>query len=138
MAVISDNGIVGIVLATSPNYSIVMSLLNIDMRISAKIKSNGYFGSLTWGGEGYEYASLSEIPQHVQLHVGDTIVTSGYSSIFPEDVLVGVISNFESYGGDFYDIRVKLSVDFKKLNNVYAVYNLGAVEQISLESSVND
>ena len=138
MAVVSDNGIVGIVVATSPNYSIVMSLLNIDMRISAKIKSNGYFGSLTWEGEGYEFASLSEIPQHVQLHVGDSIVTSGYSSIFPEDVMIGVISNFESYGGDFYDITVKLSVDFKKLNNVYVVFNLGAVEQISLENSIND
>lgn len=138
MAVISDSGIVGIIVATSPNYSIAMSLLNIDMRISAKVKSNGYFGSLTWNGENYDFASLSEIPQHVQLYVGDTVVTSGYSSIFPEDVSIGVISDFESYGGDFYDITVKLSVDFKKLNNVYVVFNQGALEQITLESSVND
>ena len=135
MAVISADGAVGIIVASSKNYSVAMSLLNIDMRMSARIKSNGYFGSLSWDGVNYLEASLSEIPQHVSINVGDTVETSGYSSIFPEGVMVGVISDYYSSGSDFYDISVRLSVDFKKLRHINVIGNRLLEEQTELESS---
>jgi rod shape-determining protein MreC len=135
MAVISSDGVVGIIVGSSKNYSVAMSLLNIDMKMSARIKSNGYFGSLSWDGLDYLEASLSEIPQHVPINVGDTIETSGFSSIFPEGIMVGVISDYSSSGSDFYDISVRLSVDFKKLRYINIIGNTLLEERAELESS---
>ena len=135
MAVISDEGVVGLIVASSNNYSVAMSLLNIDMKMSAKIKSNGYFGSLSWDGVNYRFAKLSEIPQHVPLNLGDTIVTSGFSSMFPEGIIIGFVSEFEKTGSDFYDIDVELAVDFKKIHFVDVVTNQEILEQQILEFS---
>ncbi len=133
MGVVSDGSIVGIVKGVSDDYATVISLLNLDLRISSKVKKNGYFGSLNWTGKDYLTATLSEIPLHADIQEGDTIITSGFSSIFPEGVLVGYISDFEEKGGSFYEIKVKLSTDFKKLNNVNVIGNLLQTEKIELE-----
>jgi len=131
--VVCPNGIVGIVSKSSDNFSNVISLLNIDLNISAKIKKNNYFGSLNWDGEDIHYAKLKEIPFHVNLEVGDTIITSGYSLIFPENILIGTISGFDKVkGGDFYDITVKLSTDFNNVNNIYIINNLKKTEILNL------
>ncbi len=134
MAVVSTDGAVGIIVASSKNYSVAMPLLNIDMKMSARIRSNGYFGSLSWDGTDYMEASLSEIPQHVSVAVGDTIETSGFSSIFPEGVMIGIISDFSRSGSDFYDISVRLSVDFKKLRYVNIIDNRLFEERADIES----
>ena len=84
MAVTSVDGVAGVIVGCSENFSVAMSLLNLDFKLSARIKSNGYFGSLSWDGRDYRHAVLSEIPQHVTVSVGDTIETTGYSAIFPE------------------------------------------------------
>jgi rod shape-determining protein MreC len=110
-----------------------MSLLNLDFKLSARIKSNGYFGSLSWDGRDYRYAILSEIPQHVLVNVGDTIETTGYSAIFPEGVIVGTVSDYEKFGGDFYKISVLLMADFKKLHFVDVIGNMKKTEQLELE-----
>jgi rod shape-determining protein MreC len=136
MAVIGPEGAAGIIVAVSDNFSIAMSLLNLDFRLSSRIRSNGYFGSLTWDGRDYRYAVLNEIPQHVALHEGDTIETTSYSAIFPAGIMVGTISSFESSGSDFYRIRVRLSTDFKKLSHVNAIRNLRRDEQLKLEIPV--
>jgi rod shape-determining protein MreC len=133
MSVVSANSVAGVVVGCSKNYSIVMSLLNLDFKLSARIKSNGYFGSLSWDGRDYRYAVLSEIPQHVLVNVGDTIETTGYSAIFPEGVIVGTVRDYEKYGGDFYKISVSLTTDFKKLHFVDAIGNLKKTEQLQLE-----
>lgn len=133
MAVISPEGVAGIIVGSSDNFSIGMSLLNIDFRLSCRIKSRGYFGSLTWDGSDYRYAVLNEIPNHVTVNIGDTIETTAYSAIFPEGTLVGTVSDFEKSGGDFYKIKVMLSTDFRKLNNVTLIGNLKKSEQQSLE-----
>jgi len=138
MAVISANGVVGVIYRASSHYSTVISLLNRDFRLSAKIKKNDYYGSLYWTGENYRHAILSEIPYHVELQIGDTIVTSGYSSIFPEGLLVGVISGFEQAQGNFYIIDVELSVDFRKLTHVNVIQNLLIEEQVNLEKPETD
>lgn len=125
MAVISPNGIVGIVKNTSKNFSTVISLLNSNLRVSAKIKRNGYFGSIMWDGKSYNKAMLNEIPVHIKIKSNDTIITSGYSAIFPEGIMVGKMEEFTFKGGDnFWTTRVALSTDFKKLNYVYIVNNI--------------
>lgn len=133
MAVVSDNGVAGIIVGCSSNYSVVMSLLNIDFRLSARIRSNGYFGSLSWDGRDYKHAVLSEIPQHVTVSIGDTIETTGYSAVFPEGLMVGTISEIEKSGSDFYRISVSLKTDFKKLQYVNVIANLQKTEQQNLE-----
>jgi rod shape-determining protein MreC len=121
--------------SSSDNFSVAMSLLNLDFRLSVRIKSNGYFGSLSWDGRDYRYAILNEIPQHVIVNKGDTIETTGYSAIFPEGKMVGVVSDFEKTGGDFYKIMILLSTDFKRLNYVNVIGNLRKTEQKELEKS---
>ena len=135
MAVISSNGVVGVVLAVSGNFSTIISLLNRDFRISAKIKKNNYYGSLSWKGTDHYTAELSEIPYHVDVQVGDTIVTSGYSAIFPEGILLGVISSYNIEESNFYQIEVELSVDYKNLVNVNVIRNLLRDEQTDLEKT---
>lgn len=137
MAVINADGVIGIVVKVSTNFSTAISLLNSKIGISAKIKANGYYGSVVWDGQNYMHAILKEIPNHVELNVGDTIVTSGYSSIFPEGILIGEITEFEKNSQDnFYTIKVKLSVDFKNIQNVYLIKNLLRKEQLQLEEEV--
>jgi rod shape-determining protein MreC len=138
MAVISPKGVVGMVYAASDNFSTVISMINRDFRLSAKIKKNNYFGSLTWDGINPHIAVLSEIPYHVNVQKGDTIVTSGYSTIFPEGILVGTVSSYEVEESNFFRINVELSVDFNQLNYVYVIHNLLSDEQIGLEEPLSN
>jgi len=133
MAVTSSDGVAGVIVGYSDNYSVAMSLLNLDFRLSVRIKSNGYFGSLSWDGRDYRHAVLGEIPQHIYVTIGDTIETTGYSAIFPEGLTVGTISDFEKRGGDFYKINVELFTDFKKLHFVDVIGNLKKDEKVELE-----
>lgn len=133
MAVISPSGVVGVVYAASGNFCSVIPLINRDFRLSAKISRSGYFGSLSWTGTGYDYAVLEEIPYHVDLHAGDTIVTSGYSAIFPEGIMVGTVHDFEALEGNFYTIVVDMAVDYKNLSHVNVIRNLMRDEQLELE-----
>ena len=133
MAVISPGGVVGVVYAVSGGFSSVLPMINRDFRLSAKIRRNGYFGSLSWPGTGYDLAILEEIPYHVDIQQGDTIVTSGYSAIFPEGIMVGTIRDFEAEEGNFYTIAVTIAVDYKNLSYVNVIRNLLRDEQIELE-----
>ena len=134
MAVVGTEGVAGIIVSCTENYSLAMSLLNIDFRLSSRIRSNGYFGSLTWDGRDNRYAILNDIPQHVSISVGDTVETTSYSAIFPEGVMVGVVSDLKTSGSDFYRITVKLSTDFRRLSFVNIIRNNNRNEQIMLES----
>jgi rod shape-determining protein MreC len=134
MAVTSGGSVVGIIVGCSGNFSVGISLLNIDFRLSARIKSNGYFGSLTWDGRDYRHAILNEIPQHIYINIGDTIETTGYSAVFPEGIGVGTVSDFKKSGSDFYQINVELFTDFKKLQYVNVIGNLKRTEQLELEN----
>jgi len=137
--IISADGIVGVITNVSDNYSIGISVLNQRWSISSKIKKSGFFCSLHWDGKDYRYASLMEVPFHVSLQLGDTIVTSGYSSFFPEGVLIGTIESFEQpQGENYYDVRVKLSVNFKTITYVEVVDNKNATEINQLEKLIQD
>lgn len=137
--IISVDGIVGMVTNVTENYSLGLSVLNQHWSVSSKIKKSNFFCSLYWDGKDYRYASLMEIPFHVSLQSGDTIVTSGYSSIFPEGVLVGTIESFEQFQGEnYYNVRVKLSVDFKTITYVEVVENKNTTEINQLEQLIQD
>lgn len=135
MGVISAQGVVGIVKNVSKNFSSVMSILHDKNKISAKIKKSGYYGSLVWEGNNYREAQLKDIPNHVKLVIGDTVVTTGFSSIFPENILIGTVSAFDLPEGDnFYNITITFSVDFKSLSHVYIVRSLQKQEKDLLET----
>lgn len=138
-AVIGPEGIVGIVKDVSDNYSTVIALLHNEFRVSARVGA-GTLGSLSWNGDSPEYAQLDEIPKQIKIAKGDKIVTSGESSKFPENILIGTIASFTAGTNDnFYDIEVKLATDFRSLSNVYVVNNLMKHELDSLEQrSEND
>lgn len=137
--VISSNGVVGIVVATSKRYSLVVSILNTDLGISGKIKKNNYFGSVQWQAGDYRYASMYEIPNHLKISIGDTIITSGYSAVFPEGLDIGLISKVEkNVSNNFFNLEIELLTDYKNLYNVYIVNNKNRREQILLENTVKD
>jgi len=136
MAVISTSGVVGVVISVSPNFCSVMSMLHKDSKISAMVKKEGSYGSLQWDGDDYRYGTLTYIPNHVQLKAGDTIVTSPYSSTYPQNIMIGTVESFEIKSGEpFFTIKVKLSTQFKKLSYVYIVNNIMKAEQDSLENA---
>jgi rod shape-determining protein MreC len=135
MGVITHNGVIGIVKDVSNNFSSVLSFLHSDIQISAKIKKNNHMGTIIWEGYDYRKASMLYIPTHLELNVGDTIITSGFSHIFPEGVLIGTISDFEIRRGDnFFTIELDLACDFNNLEFVQVVKNIFRDEQIELES----
>lgn len=134
MGVISSSGVIGIVKDVSENFCTVMSVLHSKTTISAKLKKDGTFGPLNWDGESFAYATLNDIPTHVRLVQGDTIVTSQYTKMFPENILIGTVeSYFRESAKPFYTVKVKLSTDFKKLTHVYIVNNMLKEEQEILE-----
>lgn len=134
MAVTSGNNAAGLIVGSSENFSVAISILNIDFRLSARIKSNGYFGSLSWEGKNYRHAVLNEIPQHISINIGDTIETTSYSAIFPEGIAIGRISDFKKSGSDFYVITVELFTDFRNLHYVNIINNLRRKDQVEIES----
>ncbi|MFM2207501.1 MAG: hypothetical protein RL213_1476 [Bacteroidota bacterium] len=135
MGVISAEGVVGIVKDVSEHYCSVLSFLHKDARISARVKKNGFIGSMVWDGYDPLYGSLKDIAKHVRLAKGDTIVTSSFSKIFPQDVPVGVIDRVNPNTGDnFQEVTVRLSVPFASLAHVYIVGNLLKEEQTALEA----
>lgn len=137
MGVLSNNGIVGFVKSVSEHYAIIISVLNQNFSISAKIKKNNYYGPLKWDGINSRYCQLYDLPHHVPIQKGDTIVTSGYSNFFPTGVLIGIVDDFKIVGGNFYKVEVKLSVDFQKLDYVILIDDLQRNERINLETVNN-
>ncbi len=134
-----SNSVVGIVKSCSKNYSRILPILHSQSKISASIKRNGYFGGLIWRGGDPTVANLIDIPKHANLIIGDTIQTSGYSTIFPEGIMVGIIDTFWTQPGtNFYEIKVDLRSDLGKIKYVYVVENLKWRELEDLEKEVSN
>jgi rod shape-determining protein MreC len=125
IAVVSPNGVVGVVSDVSENFSTVISLLNPNARVSARVLPVDKIGTVVWLGNDPSVAQLIDIPQHLEVAVGDSVVTSGYSDVFPKDILIGtVIEKFDNPNNTFLTIKIKLATDFRNLNNVYLISNL--------------
>ncbi len=135
MGVITPLGVVGIVTNVSENFSSVISLLHKDMQISARLAKNNQIGTLIWEGINYRQATLTYIPTHVELNVGDTLVTSGFSVIFPPNILIGTIKSSEIRRGDnFFTAIVDLAIDFNNLKFVQVVKDLMSEELKQVEA----
>ena len=149
MGVINSDGIIGIINSTSKNYSSIMSILNIEIKINAKIKKTSHFGTLEWDGLSTKYLKLNDIPETANIKIGDSIVTGGMSLIFPEGIKIGVISKISSNENqvtsfsiksgnndvfeyesreNYLNIKVKLNTDMSNLNNVYIIESLNKEE----------
>jgi rod shape-determining protein MreC len=139
MGIISPDGIVGVVISVSNSYALGFSLLNSRWGPSGKLKKSGFFGPIEWRGGDYREANLMEIPFHVELAVGDTIVTSGHSAVFPEGLMIGVVKSFSQPEGEsFYKIKVQLATDFKSIHFVDIIENLDKEELVGLEKIIED
>lgn len=134
MGVVSDLGVVGIVKTVSDKFSVIIPILNDKIKINCKFTKSNYSGPLQWTGLDYRYASLNDIARHVKFSVGDSLVTSGFTNTFPEGIPVGRIENFKINEGDaYYNIKVKLAVDFRTLSHVKVINYKNYREQRYLE-----
>jgi len=139
MGVISSNGLVGIVKNTSSNYATVQSILNINSQINAKLKNSNHFGTLIWNTKNPNIVQLIDIPRLAPIHAGDTIITGGKSTIFPEGILVGTIHDYLlNEDKNSYTLNIKLFNDMTSLKHVYIIENKDNEEIKILEKESDD
>ena len=139
MGVVCGTGIVGIVYLTSAHYSVVIPVLNSKSNISCSIRGRGYFGYLHWMGGVPDEAYLDDVPRHARFRIGDVIVTSGYSSVFPPGMLVGkVMRVYNSANGLSFRLRIKLTTDFGNLRDVCVITDAAVSERVKLLEAAND
>lgn len=134
MGVITSEGILGIVENVSNRNATVQSILNENSNINAKLKNTNHFGSLVWNANTYSSVQLVDIPRLVPLVVGDTIVTGAMSSIFPENIPIGTIKQFDlDNSKSFWHIEVELFNDMTNIKNVYIIFNTNRKEVLELQ-----
>lgn len=139
MGVVGPQGVVGIVKNVTPHFATLYSLLHSRVTVSARVRRDGSRGTLRWDGKNPDYSNLEEITRQESLHKGDTIFTSGVSRIFPDNIPIGTIENFKLVEpGNFYDIRVKLATNFRRVDYVYVVNNFMHAEMDSLIKQTED
>lgn len=132
-AVISPQGIVGVVVHTTESFATIMPVIHPDSRNSVKLQSSGKSGNLIWEGGDFRYATVTDVAQTHPVKAGDTVVTSGFANDFPEGILVGYVEEAESdHGSGFYKIKLRLATDMVNLSHVYIIDNRFREEQESL------
>jgi rod shape-determining protein MreC len=136
MGVINTNGLVGVVKDVSEHFSTVIPIINLSFTASAELERTGSFGLLRWDGKNHRYAMLNDIPGHVDVREGDTLVTRSASGIYPRGIQIGTVEEVEQKdGSNFHQIKVLLNNDFGQLRYVYVVDNLLRAEQELIESN---
>lgn len=136
MAVTSTVGVAGVVSDVSSHFATVISLLHPDSRISAVVMPANQIGTVIWEGNDPQVAYLENIPQHLEINLGDSVMTSGYSNIFPKGILIGTVkAKYNNKKTSFLTIQVKLATNFNKLNTVYIINNLYKLELDSLKAN---
>ncbi len=139
MGVVCGTGVVGIVYMVSDHYSVIIPVLNTRSNISCTIQNRGYFGYLRWKGGASEYAYLEDVPRHAHFKLGDPVVTSGYSAVFPPGVLVGkVLHVFNSADGLSYRVQLRLSTDFSRLRDVCVIDDAAMRERLEVMRAAQD
>lgn len=134
--VITTKGIVGIVDNTSKHFATIISILNTTSKISAQLKKTNHFGTLTWNGKSPYFSQLVDIPKIAPVKVGDTIITSGRSSIFPKGIPIGTIHDFKLDAAEnYYEINIKLFNDMTNIEHVYIIENKDVPEITNLLKS---
>lgn len=136
MAVIGPQGIVGVVVETSPNISKVMSLLHRNSRVSAMLKKDNNSGSIEWDGNDPSILTLRNVSKSAKVVKGDTVVTSTYSANFPSHLMVGTVASIvEDPSSNFYTLRIRTATNFFNVQYVYLVENTRYAEQIQVETT---
>ncbi|MDR0757560.1 MAG: rod shape-determining protein MreC [Tannerella sp.] len=139
MGAVSIYGIVGIVSTVGDHFSVIIPILNPKSRISCKLYRGDYYGTLSWDGRDVRYANLEELPLHAEFQEGDTVVTSGYSTVFPPGVVVGtVVGMDDSRSHNFYSLKVKLATDFRKLKAVRILKSAYWQERLAIEQKARE
>lgn len=139
MGVISGTGVVGIVYLVAEHYAIVIPVLNTKSNISCMIQNRGYFGYLRWKGGVSDLAYLEEVPRHAHFKLGDYVVTSGYSAVFPPGVRVGrILHVFNSADGLSYRVQLRLSTDFARLRDVCVIDDAAMKERLEIMRAAQD
>jgi rod shape-determining protein MreC len=135
MGIVGPNGIVGVIFETSEDFSSGISLLNIKQNVSAKLKNNNELGTLIWNGESPLFGNLDAVENYVPIAIGDSIVSSGFSHIFPEGENIGVVEEFNTIPGKTsWNIKVKFHTDFSRLFWVNIARNINYEQQIAIEA----
>lgn len=139
MGVISGTGVVGIVYLVAEHYAVVIPVLNTKSNISCMIQNRGYFGYLRWKGGVSDLAYLEEVPRHAHFKLGDYVVTSGYSAVFPPGVRVGrILHVFNSADGLSYRVQLRLSTDFARLRDVCVIDDAAMKERLEIMRAAQD
>ena len=140
MGVACGNGVVGVVYLVSDHYSVVISALNAaSSRISCAIRGRGYFCYLHWYGGDPSVAYVEDVPRHAKFKLGEWMVTSGFSSIFPSGVQVGKIEQaYNSSDGLSYKLKVRLSTDFGNVRDVVVISDKSIAERAALMQAARD
>jgi len=137
LGVINEKGIIGVVNNTSKKYATVISILNQKSKINVKLKKTDYFGSLVWDGQHYNILQLIDLPRQALIHVGDTVVTGGQSTIFPLGITVGRIQYIKTNNNYYTKIDIKLFNDMSAIGHVYLIINKDSNEIKTLENTDN-
>ncbi len=136
MGVISSDGIVGVVADVSRHYASILSLLHSNSVVGVRFKNSQELGSLKWGTSNYRYGLVEDIPTHVIMHEGDTVLTSAYSFIYPEDLMVGtVVDTRPVNSGALNTAKIRFATDFATLRYVYVIRNMHKPELDSLKAN---
>ena len=132
--VISPQGIVGRIVSVGDNFSVVMSALHHDFRISSILKKGGETGSVSWDGDDPRFLVMINIQKSVQVAIGDTVLTSNVSDIYPAGIIVGTVAAIEdNKSSNFYRLKLKTATNFSTLQYVYIIEDLQKDEQKKME-----
>jgi rod shape-determining protein MreC len=135
MGVIGPGGVVGVISSVSKHFARIIPIINPNLRISAELSRDGYFGPLRWSGENYRESSIQDIPPYANVQIGDTVKTDGRSSYFPRGIAIGYVKSTRLQSDqNFFEVTLNLSTDFSKLHNVYVVKDLWINELDSLNT----
>lgn len=136
MGVVAKGSVVGIVKDVSDNFASVMPLINTNMRVGVKLKRSGETGEVQWDGSDPAFATARDISRSANPLKGDSIITSGFSTYFPEGILVGTVENYRiPEGENFYVIDIRLTTPFHQLTYIEVIHNILADEQLELEAN---
>lgn len=137
MGVISPDGVMGVVVNTGDNYSVVMSLLHLQSRISGRVKKSGETGQVYWDGKSPSTIFINNLPKSVPIAKGDSIVTSQYGTYFPQGILIGTVTEIvNDKSSNFYTLKLKPATNFSSVEHALVIENLQADEQKKLEEAV--
>ncbi|NML19473.1 rod shape-determining protein MreC [Pseudoflavitalea sp. G-6-1-2] len=137
MGVISPDGVMGVVVNASENYSVVMSLLHLQSSVSGRVKKSGETGQVYWDGKSSDAVIMKNLPKSVPITKGDSIVTSQYGTYFPPGILIGTVTEIvDDKSSNFYVLKLKTATNFSSVEHSMVVENLQAEEQKKLEEAV--